>query len=101
MESDDGDFVLDVEGVKAGTRYLFRLDDKEDFPDPASRFQPEGLHGPSQVMEEEFAWTDAGFPGIVVKDSIIYELHTGTIGDGTFQDVQAALPYLKDLGITA
>ena len=62
-----------------GTLYRFRLDDGERSPDPASRFQPDGPHGPSQVVDPAaFRWTDAGWAGAPLRGQVIYEMHVGT-----------------------
>jgi maltooligosyltrehalose trehalohydrolase len=92
--------------VKPGTRYVFRLyqadAEPRDRPDPASRFQPEGVHGPSQVVDMEFDWEDADWHGLPLSQYIIYELHVGTFTPmGTFEAVIAHLDELKDIGITA
>jgi maltooligosyltrehalose trehalohydrolase len=85
----------------ARTRYLFVVNGKER-PDPASRLQPEGVHGPSEVVGKEFAWHDAGWRGVPLREYVVYELHVGTYtSDGTFDAVIAHLDELKDLGITA
>ncbi|MBI3126860.1 MAG: malto-oligosyltrehalose trehalohydrolase [Candidatus Tectomicrobia bacterium] len=91
-----------AEGVQPGARYLYRLDGEKERPDPASRFQPEGVHGPSEVTDASFAWTDAGWKGIPLGDYILYELHVGTFsGEGTFGAVIPFLDGLKELGVTA
>src|SRR5262245_8794262 len=91
-----------VAGVRPGTSYLYRLDAIKERPDPASRFQPEGVHGPSQVIDGDFAWNDHGWKGIALRDFVIYELHVGTYTEaGTFESLIDHLPALKDLGITA
>ncbi len=91
-----------IEGVKAGDRYYYRID-QGDFPDPASRYQPEGVHGPSQVVDPfSFPWTDDDWRGLRHKDLVLYELHVGTFTpEGTFQGVLRRLPYLLELGVTA
>jgi maltooligosyltrehalose trehalohydrolase len=98
-----GAFERTVEDVPPGTRYQFRLDDDGSFPDPASRFQPEGVHGPSEVVDPTaYAWTDDDWDGVAREDLVIYELHVGAFTeDGTFDGVREQLPYLKDLGVTA
>jgi len=91
-------------GAAPGTRYRFRLgDDAGLLADPASRFQPEGVHGPSQVVDPEaFAWEVASWELSPFRDWVLYELHVGTFTqEGTFDAVIPRLPYLKDLGITA
>jgi maltooligosyltrehalose trehalohydrolase len=91
--------------VRAGARYRYRLDgdDAQTFPDPASRFQPEGVHGPSQVIDPgSFAWTDAAWQPPRYQDLVIYELHVGTFTpEGTFRAAIERLAYLKDLGVSA
>ena len=75
----------------AGDRYRYRLDGDRTLPDPASRFQPEGVHGPSQVIDPRaFAWTDLGWTGTSLEHLIIYELHVGTFSpEGTFAGAAA------------
>lgn len=101
MEPDaDGYHACVVAGVQPGDRYLFRLDGDKERPDPASRLQPEGVHGPSQVVDSSFAWTDAGWQPPSLRNTVIYELHVGTFTpEGTFDAVISHLPYLKDLGV--
>src|SRR6266540_1524379 len=85
----------------AGTRYFYLLDDVER-PDPASRFQPLGVHGPSEVVDGRFEWHDANWSGIPLEDFVIYELHVGTFTpEGTFDSAIPKLDALKELGITA
>lgn len=86
-----------------GTRYFFRMPDGRDLPDPASRFQPEGVHGPSEVIDtDDFRWTDTRFGGRALSEMVIYELHVGTFTkEGTFRAAAARLDDLADLGITA
>ncbi len=86
-----------------GTQYLFSLDKKIERPDPASHFQTEGVHGPSQVIDhQQFVWEDGGWQGIPLQDLIIYELHIGTFTpQGTFDSAVARLEELQDLGINA
>lgn len=98
-----GYWQVKAEGIAPGTTYLYQLDGECDRPDPASYFQPEGVHGPSAVIDHSaFAWTDRGWTGIAQADLIIYELHIGTFTTaGTFEAAIAHLPRLKELGITA
>ncbi|HKB80408.1 MAG TPA: malto-oligosyltrehalose trehalohydrolase [Thermoanaerobaculia bacterium] len=87
--------------VGAGARYLYLLDGVAR-PDPASRSQPEGVHGPSEVVGSEFEWHDAGWRGIALTDFVIYELHVGTFTEeGTFDAAIGKLDALRELGITA
>ncbi|MBS0183185.1 MAG: malto-oligosyltrehalose trehalohydrolase [Nitrospira sp.] len=99
-----GYFDLAVEGVRAGDRYWYVLDGEKALPDPASWFQPDGVHKASAVVDPDaFAWTDRGWRGLAFKDLIIYELHTGTFTPtGTFEAIIPHLEYLKqNVGITA
>ena len=65
--------------MPAGTRYQYRLDGERYRPDPASRYQPEGVHGPSVVVDpSDFPWTDQAFRGHALADLVLYELHVGT-----------------------
>jgi len=99
----DGYFSGLVPGTEPGARYRFRLDaDETLYPDPASRFQPEGPHGPSEVADPfAFRWSDAGWRGVTLAGQVIYEMHVGTFTrDGTWRAAAERLPWLKDLGIT-
>jgi maltooligosyltrehalose trehalohydrolase len=100
---DDGVFERSLGGLGAATRYQYRLDGERYRPDPVSRFQPEGVHGPSAIVEPgRFPWTDHGFRGHALADLVFYELHVGTFSAaGTFEAVIPYLPQLVDLGITA
>ena len=88
---------------EVGEHYSYRIDGSNPFPDPASRFQPEGVHGPSEVIDpSSFAWTDQAWRGIDRDEAIIYELHVGTFTpEGTFNAATAYLAELADLGVTA
>ncbi|MGE5312231.1 MAG: malto-oligosyltrehalose trehalohydrolase, partial [Nitrospirota bacterium] len=91
-----------AESVGPGALYFYRLDGEKERPDPVSRFQPQGVHGPSQVVESRFSWDDASWYGRPLRDYIIYELHVGTFtSEGTFAAVVPHLDHLKELGITA
>ncbi len=91
-----------VAGVGPGARYFYRLDGAKDRPDPASRFQPEGVHGPSQVAAAGFAWEDQGWCGPDLRDYAIYELHVGAYSpEGTLAAIIPHLEELRELGITA
>ncbi len=91
-----------VNGVKPGSSYLYRLDEKILRADPASRFQPEGVHGPSQVIDHSFGWEDDAWFGLPLQDYVICELHVGAYThDGTFDAIIPRLDALKDLGVTA
>jgi maltooligosyltrehalose trehalohydrolase len=96
----DGLFEAFVPGVGAGARYQLQVGDAVPMPDPASRFQPEGVHGTSEVIDPRFDWTDAGWSGPDPRTLRIYELHVGTFAPGgTYDAVTSKLPYLADLGI--
>ena len=99
----DGTFVAHVPALRAGDHYRYRVDGQGPFPDPASRYQPEGVHGPSEVVDpSRFAWNDDGWRGIAPQDLVVYELHVGTFTpEGTFAGATARLPLLADLGVTA
>ncbi len=89
-------------GVRPGSRYFVRMEDWDRYPDPASRFQPEGVFGPSEVVDTQFAWKDHKWRGLPLEDYILYELHVGTFSPaGTFSGVGERLDYLKELGVTA
>ena len=99
----DGFFSGFVPNVRAGDIYKFVLGEQGSFPDPASRFQPEGPHGPSQIVDPtKFSWTDHGWPGVRMARQIIYELHIGTFTrEGTWCSAIAQISELAALGITA
>jgi maltooligosyltrehalose trehalohydrolase len=83
-------------------RYRYRLDDDAPRPDPCSRYQPEGVHGPSLLVDPDaFEWSDAAWRGIELHGQVIYEMHIGTFTpEGTFDAAARKLDYLRDLGVT-
>ena len=91
-----------VSDAKAGMTYRYRLDGKDSFPDPCSRFQPEGPHGPSLIVDPgAFSMEGSRWPGIHMHGQVIYELHIGTFTPGgTFDSAIKELDELKRLGIT-
>jgi maltooligosyltrehalose trehalohydrolase len=99
----DGYWNIVVDNVPAGSRYWYRLDRERDLPDPASRWQPDGVHGPSAVTDPtRFAWHNNHWRGIRLSELVCYELHVGTFTpEGTFTAIIPHLPALVDLGITA
>jgi maltooligosyltrehalose trehalohydrolase len=104
MERDDeGYHRATMAGVAPGARYHYRLDGEKERPDPVSRFQPEGVHGPSAVTDPAaFRWSDAAWAGLPVERFVIYELHVGTFTpEGTFDAAIPHLDTLKELGVTA
>jgi len=91
-----------VSGVTPGYLYFYCLDSEKERADPASRYQPQGVHGPSQVVSSNFPWEDQNWSGLPFEEYIIYELHVGVYTkEGTFDDIIPHLDELKDLGITA
>jgi maltooligosyltrehalose trehalohydrolase len=104
MKKDEfGYWSMVVDNVKSGTRYFYRLNNTIKKADPSSMFQPEGVHGPSCVINHnEFVWTDHSWRGIPLNEMIIYEIHVGTFTtQGSLEAVISKLDYLKRLGITA
>ncbi|MGH7278592.1 MAG: malto-oligosyltrehalose trehalohydrolase [Candidatus Rokuibacteriota bacterium] len=99
----DGVFELTLPGVHEGTAYRYRLEGDRYRPDPVSRFQPQGVHGPSVVVDPgRFVWTDTRFRGHALADLVFYELHVGTFTTtGTFEGIIPHLARLVDLGVTA
>lgn len=99
----DGWHELAVEGASAGTRYRFVLPDGRRVPDPASRFAPVGVHGPSEVIDlEAFPWSDAEWSGRPWREAVLYELHVGAFTrEGTFRAAIERLDHLQQLGVTA
>lgn len=91
-----------VEGVSERTLYLYGLSGGVERPDPASRHQPRGVHGPSRVVNPSFAWDDEAFRAPRTSDLVLYEIHVGTFTrEGTFDAVVEHLDDLRELGITA
>lgn len=102
-KGEHGYWRLSTPEIKPGDLYKFLLDEEKERPDPASLFQPEGVHGPSTALDvTDFIWTDHTWSNIPLRDYIIYELHTGTFTtEGTFAGIEKKLDYLKQLGINA
>lgn len=104
LERDDSGYHHGIaEGVGAGALYLYRLDGAKERPDPASRFQPRGVHGPSATVDPgAHAWRDGSWKGIPLSSCIFYELHVGAYTeDGTFDAVIPRLDALVETGVTA
>jgi malto-oligosyltrehalose trehalohydrolase len=101
--TDDGWHELIVPEAHAGSRYRYQLPDGTQVPDPASRFQPEDVTGPSEVIDPAaFAWTDGAWRGRPWSQAVLYELHIGTFTpEGTFRAATERLDYLQWLGVTA
>lgn len=98
-----GYWQVRTDNCPPGARYRYLIDEEHERPDPASHFQPDGVHGPSQVVDHAaFAWTDSEWSGLSLRSMIMYEVHTGTFTpEGTFDAITSRLGYLKDLGINA
>lgn len=96
-------FEIVADAAKPGTLYRFRIDDGQEVPDPASRFQPRDVHGPSEVIDPHaFDWQDDAWLGRRWEEAVIYELHVGAFTQaGTFASVCEHLDYLSDVGVTA
>ena len=97
-----GVFTTTIPGVHPGDDYAYRIDGGVERPDPVSRWQPDGVHGPSRVVDPDaFAWTDQAWKGIEMPDFVIYELHVGTFTPaGTFDAIIPRLAALRELGVT-
>jgi maltooligosyltrehalose trehalohydrolase len=101
-KQDSGYHVGEIDNVRLGDRYYCSFDGGPKRPDPASRYQPEGVHGPSQVVSRDFEWTDGEWQGVPRELLVIYELHLGAFTEaGTFLAAIARLDELLDLGVTA
>jgi maltooligosyltrehalose trehalohydrolase len=99
---EDGWHTLRVAGVRPGMRYRFRIDSELDVPDPASRFQPEDVHGPSEVVDQAYDWKTRNWKGRLWHECVFLELHTGTFTpQGTFRGVVKKLDHIAQTGITA
>lgn len=98
----DGYWQAVVPNTPPGSRYRYQVDNGNPLPDPASRWQPDGVHGPSAVPQAGYPWTDQAWRGLPLDRYVIYELHVGTFTQGgSFTDVIPQLDYLRDLGVTA
>ena len=99
----DGLYTRHVPGLGAGTRYRVMVDGRGPFPDPASRFQPHGVHGSSEVIDPaSFAWSDRAWRGRPLEQLVLYELHVGAFTpEGTFAAAIDKLPHVAALGVTA
>jgi maltooligosyltrehalose trehalohydrolase len=103
QKEENGYFSVIVQEPCVGGLYRYLLDDDpQPYPDPASRFQPQGPHGPSQVIDAlTFEWTDAAWPGVEAHSQVIYEMHIGTFThEGTWVAAAKELPELARLGVT-
>jgi maltooligosyltrehalose trehalohydrolase len=102
-DAGDGWFEATLDGIGPGTRYVYVLDGVRERPDPAGFALPEGVHGPSEVVDTAaFVWTDGGWQGLSLKDMVLYEIHVGTFTpEGTFDAIIPRLDHLRGLGVTA
>ena len=101
-QSGRGYYEANVEHVHPGDLYLYQLAPDIERADPASRFQPKGVHGPSQVIDCKIRWDEKGWSGRPLKDYIIYEIHVGTFSPtGTFDAIIPYIEYIIQLGVTA
>lgn len=102
QKDERGYFSGVAEDISANDTYFYRINNEKERPDPASRFQPEGVHGPSQIRNPHFSWDDAAFIPPTLRNTVFYELHVGTFTEGgTFAAIVPELKRLKQLGITA
>lgn len=102
MQRHGGWFERHVEHAPPGTRYSFRIDDEIDIPDPASHFQPDDVHGPSEVISHAYDWQCADWKGRPWHETVFMEAHVGTFTpQGTFRAIVDKLEHLADTGITA
>lgn len=99
---DDGLYEITT-AAEPGARYKYRIDGGQEVPDPASRWQPEGPHGPSVAVDPNaFEWLDGDWRGRPWEETVLYELHVGTFSpEGTYAGVEARLDHLAGLGVTA
>jgi maltooligosyltrehalose trehalohydrolase len=100
---EDGWFVADIPGAKAGTRYKFRIDDEIDVPDPASAFQPEDVFGPSELIDHSsYRWRASHWRGLPWHETVLLEAHVGAFTkEGTYRAMIGKLDHLAATGITA
>lgn len=100
---DRGWYEAEVAGAGPGSDYRFVLDGDDTLPDPRSAHQPEGIHGPSRVVDHDaFGWTDGGWRGVHLPSAVLYELHVGTFTpEGTFDAAASRLDHLVELGVDA
>lgn len=103
QKDEEGYFSTTVPGIDDACMYFYRPDNENDYPDPASHFQPEGVHGPSQVVDHEtYKWHDASWRGVPFNELIFYEIHVGTFTpEGTFEAIIPSLGDISSAGINA
>lgn len=103
QKDEDGFFYVELSDIEPGLKYFYMPDGVKDYPDPASRYQPEGVHGASGLVDHQaFTFQQTGWRGIPFNELVFYELHIGTFTEeGTFEAVIPRLKELADLGINA
>lgn len=103
MQSDEwGYWQTEVKPFPAGALYKYKVDNNPPFPDPVSRYQPQGPHGPSGAVDLDIDWKEGSWKGLKPAELIIYEMHVGTFSEaGTFAGAAEKLDYLLELGINA
>ncbi len=100
-KKETGWFKLSADGIGERALYFFVVDGKS-IPDPASKYQPNGIHGPSALVSPDYPWSDGEWEGLDKEQLVIYEIHTGTFSpEGTFSGIASKLDYLRNLGVTA
>src|SRR5690606_24601263 len=99
--SKGGYFEIEIKDILPGSRYFFQPEEANYYPDPASHYQPEGVHGPSEVVDHgSFKWQDHSWKGIPFEELILYEVHVGTFTqEGTFEGIIPLLDELAEIGI--
>jgi malto-oligosyltrehalose trehalohydrolase len=102
-QTGDGWYAFETDAAPVGSLYRFVIDGELAVPDPASRFQPRDVHGPSEVIDPAaFEWSDADWRGRPWHETVLYELHLGTFSPaGTYDGAAERLPHLAELGVTA
>jgi len=99
---ENGYWRVVADDVKPGDCYVYQLNGGESRPDPASHYQPQGVHGPSQVVDHQYDWTDQTWKGVPLESMVLYETHVGTFTpEGTFDAIIPRLKELRELGVTA
>ncbi len=102
QKNKDGYWYLETSGIFPGDRYFYVINNELERPDPVSHLQPDGVHGPSEIVDHTFDWNDQNWKGVPLEEYVIYEIHVGTFTpEGTFEAIIPRLDELKDLGITA
>ncbi|MEC4812985.1 MAG: malto-oligosyltrehalose trehalohydrolase [Scytonema sp. PMC 1069.18] len=102
QQQEGGYWQIVADNIHPGTFYFYQLNNAESRPDPASNYQPSGVHAASQVIDHSFSWNDSSWAGIPVENMIMYELHVGTFTpEGTFEAIIPRLKDLQELGVNA